>query len=182
VIETGGGVDLVKSLISYRLGSGLNDLVLLGSNAISGSGNQQANKISGNSAGNSLNGADGNDLLNGGLGNDRLNGGDGLDGFLFDSALNGTKNVDAILDFSTADDTIYLDRTIFSGIAANGTLSASAFRIGTSAGDTSDRIVFDTSTQRIYYDVDGLGGAAQVLVATVSSGLVLTHADFVAVI
>ncbi|HWT13086.1 MAG TPA: pre-peptidase C-terminal domain-containing protein [Allosphingosinicella sp.] len=178
----GGGDDLVQSSVTYRLGDGLNDLTLTGSNAISGTGNSLSNQITGNGAANYLNGVGGNDVLNGGLGNDRLNGGTGLDRFLFDTPLDAASNVDAILDFSVADDTIYLDRTIFTGIADNGVLSAAAFRVGASAADASDRIVFDTSTQRIYYDVDGLGGAAQVLFATVSGGVVLTNADFVAVI
>ena len=178
VIETGGGIDLVKSLVSFQLGSGLNNLTLIGSNPISGTGNDGGNTIIGNSARNYLNGGAGNDVLDGALGNDRLRGGSGNDKFLFDTALSSANNVDAILDFSVTDDTIYLDRTIFSGIGANGTLAPSAFRAGTSARDGTDRIVYDAATGNIFYDADGLGGAAQVLFATVTPGLALTNADF----
>jgi hypothetical protein len=178
VIETGGGIDLVRSSVSYKLGSGVNDLTLTGDNPISGTGNDGSNVITGNGARNYLNGGAGNDVLDGDLGNDRLRGGAGEDKFLFDTALSGANNVDAILDFSLADDTIYLDRSIFSGIASNGTLSGGAFRTGTSAADGGDRIIYDAATGNIFYDADGIGGASQVLFATVTPGLALTNADF----
>ena len=80
--------------------------------------------------------------------------------------------------YSVVDDTIFLDRDIFTGIAANGTLAAAAFRAGTAAGDADDRIVYDAATGNIFYDADGLGGVAQILFATVTPATALTNADF----
>jgi Ca2+-binding RTX toxin-like protein len=76
------------------------------------------------------------------------------------------------------DDTIFLDRDIFTGIAVNGTLAAAAFRAGTAAGDADDRIVYDAATGNIFYDADGTGAIAQILFATVNPGTALTNADF----
>ena len=101
----------------------------------------------------------GNDDLFGGTGSDSLTGGTGTDRFRFDTALSATTNVDHILDFAVVDDTIFLDRNIFTGIAVNGTLAAGAFRAGTAAGDADDRIVYDAATGNIFYDADGLGGS-----------------------
>ena len=70
------------------------------------------------------------------------------------------------------------EATIFSGVAANGTLAASAFVAGTAALDASDRIIYDSATGKIFYDADGVGGVAQVLFATVDPGTALNNADF----
>ena len=91
------------------------------------------------------------------------------------------RNVDDILDFVAADDSILLDRSVFGGIASNGALDASAFAAGTAAQDADDRILYDSVTGRIFYDADGVGGAAAVLFARVDAGTVLTSADFVGI-
>jgi hypothetical protein len=173
VIEAvGGGTDRVSSSVTHRLAANVENLTLTGNEAIDGAGNDDRNGITGNAANNRISGGGGRDVLTGGAGADQ---------FRFDTALDPVNNWDDILDFSTTDDVIVLDRTIFTGIGTNGTLALSAFVEGTSALDASDRIVFDTATGRIFYDVDGLGGAAQVLIARVDINTPLTNADFVAV-
>jgi Ca2+-binding RTX toxin-like protein len=80
VIESvNGGFDRVESLVSFTLGANVEDLTLVGFDAINGTGNGLANEIDGNSAANLLNGGGGNDLLEGGGGNDTLIGGSGND-------------------------------------------------------------------------------------------------------
>src|SRR5882724_1227494 len=95
VDETGGGgIDTVKSSApSYTLGSGLENLTLMGS-AITGIGNELANIIIGTTAGNTLSGLDGNDSLSGDKGNDTLTGGndngnDTLDGGAGSDSMSG---------------------------------------------------------------------------------------------
>jgi len=44
--------------------------------------------------------------------------------------------------------------------------------------DGDDRIVYNAATGQIFYDADGISGAAQVLFATVTAGTALTSADF----
>jgi serralysin len=188
--DADAGNDLVKSSVSFTLGHDVERLTLTGSSAIDGTGNTLANTVTGNSAANILRGAGGNDTIRGvggndtiagGLGNDSLDGGSGSDTFLFDSALNGTKNVDDILNFSVADDTISLDDDVFTLAGAPGTLDADAFHIGATAQDAEDRIIYDSTNGNIYYDADGDGAGAAVLFAHVAAGTVLTNADFLIV-
>ncbi|RCW88297.1 M10 family metallopeptidase C-terminal domain-containing protein [Paracoccus lutimaris] len=127
-----------------------------------------------------LSGGNGNDLLDGGLAADILIGGAGADSFRFSTAL-GDGNVDRILEFSTADDTILLDSLVFADLGAEGVLSFGAFQAGTSgtAQDADDRIIYDSDSGMLYYDADGSGSGAAVQFARVSIGLSLTSDDFV---
>ncbi|MEW5819914.1 MAG: calcium-binding protein, partial [Cyanobacteriota bacterium] len=68
--NTDEGIDLVKSLATYTLGNNLENLELLGTDNLSGTGNAINNTITGNSGNNVLNGLAGIDQLAGGLGND----------------------------------------------------------------------------------------------------------------
>jgi Ca2+-binding RTX toxin-like protein len=45
-------------------------------------------------------------------------------------------------------------------------LAAADFAAGTAAGDASDRFVFDQASGQLWFDADGSGAAAQVLLAT----------------
>ncbi|MCV3735652.1 M10 family metallopeptidase C-terminal domain-containing protein (plasmid) [Rhizobium sp. TRM96647] len=74
-----GGTDTVRSSIDWKLGANIENLELLGTTAIHGSGNGAANKITGNAANNVLRGGSGQDTLEGGVGADRLAGGSGTD-------------------------------------------------------------------------------------------------------
>jgi Ca2+-binding RTX toxin-like protein len=77
--NAGEGIDMVQSSVAYTLGINLENLTLLGSVSINGTGNILDNVIVGNVAANILNGGSGNDLLNGDWGNDLLNGDTGND-------------------------------------------------------------------------------------------------------
>ena len=117
-------------------------------------------------------------VLVGGLGNDMLTGGAGYDTFIFNTKL-GTTNLDRITDFSVTDDTIWLENTgIFTALTTLGTLSSSSFHTGTAAGDAADRIIYNSTTGSLSYDVDGSGKKAAVQFATLTTGLELTNADF----
>lgn len=184
------GTDLVKTSVSYTLPANVENMLLTGTASINGNGNTLDNLITGNSGDNQLSGGGGNDTihagpgndtLNGGSGNDTLYGGSGQDQFLFNTTLNAATNVDKIKDFSVTDDTIALDQTVFSHISTLGTLDPNAFYTGTSAQDSDDRIIYDSTTGNIYYDPDGNGSSAQVLFAHVTPGLALTNADFLIV-
>ena len=178
VIEaTGAGTDTARSSVTFSLNAttgarNVENLTLIGTGNINGTGNSLNNTIVGNS---------GNNVLAGGLGADRLRGGAGNDSFLFNTALTN-QNADRILDFSVANDTIRLDDAVFTALST-GALSANAFTSNTTgfATDALDRIIYETDTGRVWYDADGQGGGGRVLVATLATGLALTHADFLVV-
>lgn len=125
-------------------------------------------------------GGDGNDRLYGGAGRDVLTGGANKDGFYFDTSL-GAANIDKIMDFSTVDDTILLDNAVFTALRSNGTMSSSAFHVGTAAHDSTDRIIYNSDTGALSYDPDGTGSAAAVQFAELSVKLTLTSQDFLIV-
>ena len=178
VVENGGqGIDIVQSRVSYRLTAGTDVERLEAYNDLE----TTAIDLTGNANGNVVRGSAGNNVINGGDGRDDLIGLGGQDSFLFDTPLNAATNLDRVIDFNVADDTILLDQDIFSSSLGLGNISAGELVIGTAAQDANDRIIYDTSTGALFYDNDGVGGNAQVQFALLSTGLALTNLDFLVV-
>jgi Ca2+-binding RTX toxin-like protein len=196
-VEVGGqGTDTVRSYIDWTLSANVERLELQGSSNLVGGGNVNNNTLVGNAGDNRLFGfggedylaggggndvivgGDGDDWLVGGAGNDWMTGGTGADKFLFNAALNPLTNVDTVSAFVAADDVFQLDDAIFTALTTRGTLASSAFHIGASAADASDRIVYNNATGQISYDADGSGGGAAIHFANVSANLAITHDDF----
>jgi Ca2+-binding RTX toxin-like protein len=67
------------------------------------------------------------------------------------------------------------------GIGVTGALSAAKFHTGSGAHDANDRIIYDTTNGRLYFDADGNGVGAKIWFATLTPGLALTAADFVVI-
>ncbi len=101
------GQDRVDSTVSFSLAVNVEDLSLLGDNALDGTGNQADNILNGNVADNRLYGHGGNDTLTGDAGNDLLDGGYGID-FLFGGGGDDHYYVDDSVDqvLEAADDGI----------------------------------------------------------------------------
>ncbi|MGH7064361.1 MAG: hypothetical protein ACREET_09795, partial [Stellaceae bacterium] len=136
--------------------------------AISGTGNGLANVITGNGGAN---------ILDGGGGKDTLKGFGGADTFVFDTKL-GTSNVDHIVDFSAAADTIRLDDAVFTALP-KGSLSAAAFKVfGTAPEDANDRILYNRGTGALFYDPDGSGLGSTAQFAVLDNHATITAADF----
>ena len=168
----GGGNDTVITNVNHTLGAGqhVETLRTFGSgttNPIDLAGNELANTLIGNAAANMLNGKGGADVLGGYAGNDT---------FVFTTAL-GAGNIDTIVDFSAADDTILLENAVFTGLTA-GALAAGAFNTGAGASQTDDRIVYNSATGALLFDADGNGAGAAIQFAAVSAGLALIAGDF----
>jgi Ca2+-binding RTX toxin-like protein len=161
------GSDLVRSSVSFSLaGQFVERLTLTGSANVNATGNSLDNTIAGNS------------------GNNTLAGAQGADTFVFNTALNAATNLDHITDFASVD-TIDLENAVFTSLTT-GTLSASAFASGaglTQAQDSTDRIVYNTTTGALFYDADGnqAGGVAAVQFAVIDNHVAVTNADFVVV-
>ena len=120
-------------------------------------------------------GQEGNDTLNGGSGSDELWGGSGADWFLFDTPLSA--GADRIMDFSAAEgDMIILNRNVFSALGI-GLLSSSAFKVG-AATSTSHKILYNSYTGDLSYDVDGWGAAAAIKIAQLNPGTALSASNF----
>lgn len=140
---------------------------------ISGSGND---RLFGGSGNDRLSGGAGNDLLTGGTGLDRLAGGAGQDSFAFTTRPDARTNLDAITDFSHADDRLLLDHRVFDALGSR--VTAGELRLGTRALDSTDHLVYDKAHGRLYYDADGKGGDAAVQFAQLVPGTALGVDDF----
>lgn len=173
------GTDTVKASVSWTLGDNVEHLSLFGTAAINGTGNMGDNILTGNTGSNKLEGGGGNDTLIGGKGNDTLSGGGGADLFVFDTALSTSSNKDTITDFVHGEDTISLDRDIFTKLTL-GTLNAASFLSNTTgkAAESDDYLVYNTATGALFYDADGNGNGAAVQFATLGTKPTIDAGDF----
>jgi len=121
------GRDRIESTVTLTLSSNVEDLTLLGTSAINGTGNALDNTLIGNSAANSLTGGTGNDTLDGGAGADTMVGGVGNDSYFVDntadvtteSANEGTDTVNSTLAWTLGSNLENL--TLLGSTAINGT-------------------------------------------------------------
>jgi Ca2+-binding RTX toxin-like protein len=97
VEEASQGIDTVESFITYTLGANLENLTLVGTRSVDGTGNRYNNIIIGNIGNNVLRGLAGNDRLDGNAGDDTLNGGPG-DDYMIGGTGNDTYVVNSIGD------------------------------------------------------------------------------------
>ena len=104
VIEAAGeGYDIVNASISYVMTDNVEELHLIGPEALSGTGNGLDNLIIGNEYDNVLDGGQGTDTLIGGLGNDTYVVDDLADNIV-EQAGEGTDTVQAAIDYQLGDD------------------------------------------------------------------------------
>lgn len=151
VVEAlGGGVDTVKASISYTLASFVENLLLAGTAAINGTGNDLGNKLTGNAAANVLSGLGGNDVLDGKAGADTLIGGTGNDTYIVDNPGDvctelggqGTDTVQASLTWTLAAN---IEKLLLTGSAA----------IDGTGNDLANTITGNSAANAL----NGLGGA-----------------------
>lgn len=184
VVEaTDEGTDTVVSMASRILDANVENLTLssntspdlrlaLGNgldNTVTGS--DFADMLDGAGGVDTLVGGDGDDLLVAGVEGDSLTGGVGTDRFAVVGDDPGTTAA-IITDFTGGKDQIVIVTNTLSG-----TLAPDAFALGTEAADASDRVIFDSASGQVWFDADGAGGEAQVLIATVDAGTTLAAGD-----
>ena len=170
--NVGEGFDWVVSRSDYILTPGAEVEVLMTTDQAS----TQALNLTGNEFGQTVAGNEGVNQLDGKLGHDLLLGFGGADAFIF-SARFGNDNIDTIGDMVSGVDKIWLSNSIFFGLAS-GALAESAFRIGTSAQDADDRIIYDSATGRLLFDPDGTGSAGAWHFATLRDAPTIAASDF----
>lgn len=184
--ELGSGNDRLVggALTDYGYGNGGNDRLIgnggndflfgmTGDDALFGNdGNDQ---LDGNNGRDALIGGAGNDTLiggadvdrlTGGEGSDRLSGGAGHDRFIWQSPNEGG---DRITDFTPGQDLLLFESAAFGGITEVNDMSFVANTNGV-AKDADDRFLFSLATKGLFFDADGNGAGAKVLIA---------HIDFV---
>jgi len=129
-------------------------------------GGSGADSLTGFSGADVLVGGSGGDTLKGGAGADTLIGGAGADKFVFGLVADGAKT---ITDFSDAQgDQLLISHTGFGGgLIAGATLDASRLVNGSATTAAKGQFLFD-GAGHLYWDVDGTGPAARVLIATLT--------------
>ncbi|BAZ43747.1 hemolysin-type calcium-binding region [Chondrocystis sp. NIES-4102] len=191
------GLDTTKSFISYTLVNNVENLVLLGSEDLKGTGNALNNLITGNIGNNEIIGSSGddtliggagNDILRGGIANDRLSGGLGADKFTYNTgvAFSGTDfGSDRIIDFNiTEGDKIVLGKTTFGLTSTVGTgfsINSEFAAVATDdlAKGSIAKIVYSSETGNIFYNNNGVTLGGESVLTTVSTSLIAT--DFIIV-
>ncbi len=180
VIENaeGGWDDIVFTTIDYTLPSEVESLMASTAKSLRLTGNELNNVILGSDGKDVLQGMTGKDTIGGGYGNDTLRGGLGKDVFVFDTKLNKSKNLDRVMDYKVADDTIWLDNKIFRKLVKAGALSKSSFVAGATAKDSNDFIGYDKSTGYLWYDANGSASGGQTYFAKLKAGLLMSASEF----
>ncbi len=146
-------------------------------------GSSAADTLLGSDDANVLDGNDGNDNISGGLGDDTLiggddadtlTGGDGMDIFVFDSL----DAADTVTDFASGADMLSFDDSTFTSFGGL-TFGAGNFVDGTTALDADDFLLYDSSSGALYYDADGNGAGAAVVVVQMGAGTAVAYTDIV---
>jgi VCBS repeat-containing protein len=171
IVESGTGLDRIVTSVDVVLPA------TLSVEAITGRGSVGL-RLVGNAFKQKIFGSLGADVLNGKGGADVLKGGGGKDAFVFDRPGDG---VDTILDFAVRQDKIQLAAQGFH--VPKGALDPSAFlklsgSLPGAVGGSEDRILYDRSSGKLWFDADGHGPASPILLAVLKNRPNLSDKDF----
>ena len=169
-----------------------NDLLTAQGGADQLAGQEGNDTLTGNGGRDTLTGGSGNDHMSGGLDGDRLNGGTGqdvLDGGVGQDQLTGAAGADEfILQFGQGADRIVdfehgIDHIVLREAGFTSVLSMTVFipdlHFGLAATDPDHNLIYDQATGSLFFDADGTGAEAQVLIATLTSLPALDDLDFI---
>lgn len=140
-------------------------------------GTDGAGQVYGFAGTDTLYGYGGDDNLYGGDAADTLSGGTGADTFFF---LLQSEGGDTITDFVSGQDRIFFSEYWFGlPIAPAGAIDAGRFVSGSNpvATNTGATFLFNTGTHQLYYDPDGAGSQAAILMATFSNNVNIVASD-----
>ena len=135
--------------------------------------------ITGSPGNDTVVGTPGDDILIGGLGADSLTGGAGGDHFAYRLAVEGG---DTIIDFAVAEDSLSFSASGFGGglIAGQQLVAGTNFIADANPTATTDAgtFLFNTETNDLAWDFDGLGGGEAVQIAHFDTPVSLTINHF----
>lgn len=182
---TSFAIDLALGKLVVNGVPGLGSLAFDVGNFPNVTGTNNADSIRGDNRANTLNGGGGNDTLSGGEGGDTLIGGQGADTISLGAGRdlvvfnNAAEGGDIIRDFRGRDDDVQISASGF-GLDA-GPLTAGEFaanRAGV-ATQAEAQFIYDTDGGQFYFDADGTGAGASVLLATFQGAPGLNLSDLV---
>jgi Ca2+-binding RTX toxin-like protein len=174
------GADTVHSIVTYTLGANLENLILDGASAISGTGNALDNILTGNTAANSLNGMAGADTMIGGAGNDTYFVDDAGD-LVTENASEGTDTVQSSISYTLTANVENLTLTGSANVNATGNSLNN-----TLTGNTGDNILdggtgadaMNGGTGNDTYYVDNAGDTVTESSSTGGTDLVYASVSF----
>jgi Ca2+-binding RTX toxin-like protein len=145
-------------------------------------GSYFADDLRGDANQNIIYGLGGADYIIGLGGSDLLIGGDGQDLFHFVGIGDGGPGGDAIQDFVSGQDRISVTGQFF-GLGSPGGVAIDSFRFvaGTAANLATSQFIYNGATRQLFYDIDGTGAGAQVLLATLQAGASLAAGDIIVI-
>ena len=187
-----GGTDRIITTVSYTIAAteSIERLSATnGSSPIDLTGNEIGNRLDGNDGANNLTGGGGSDNLRGNDGNDRLVGGTGVDYLRGGSGAdtfvltNLFADRDHIFDFTSGLDSFEIDAATFgagltAGVMDIALLSTSLTGV---ALDSDDRFAFNSTTNMLYFDADGNGAGARIVIAELGNVTSVSADDFIIV-
>jgi uncharacterized delta-60 repeat protein len=169
------GTDLVRAWVSHSLAADVENLTLMGSANISGTGNTLNNLLTGNSAANQLTGGTGNDTLDGGSGVDTMSGGDGSDYYYVRNVGDSVGETNAVAATGGTDFIYtYLAAYTLTANVENGRINSTG--AANLTGNTLNNLLYagkgdnvlngstGTDTVSFYYGVNGAAGVTVSLV------------------
>jgi Ca2+-binding RTX toxin-like protein len=178
VMSVGGSTGAVLDTLSFNLvPNTTGSIQLVGSNTnntLNFSSISKGLTIDGDAGNDTITGTALNDVIIGGAGIDTITLGAGNDAVRFNS-LSGS---DTITDFSVADDSIQLARSVMTQLSGGASLTVAEFEVGTAATSTATRIVYNQSTGVLSYDANGSDAGGVTTLATFTGQPVLTVEDF----
>ena len=164
------GTDTVFADLTWTLASNVENLTMIGTANISGTGNSDGNTILGNDGDNTLNGGAGADVMQGGKGNDTYIVDSTSDGAAEGTDAGGTDTVESSVTFTLGDNLENLTLTGSSAItgvgnAGNNTLTANSGINTLQGADGNDSYVVDSTTDII---VETQSGGTDTILSSVS--------------
>jgi Ca2+-binding RTX toxin-like protein len=197
IVEVAGqGIDRVYATRDYTLDEGVDIEFLHVANNTGGlelTGNSAGNTIFGSisaTVGDTLSGAGGADALYGQAGDDRLDGGSGIDSYFGGAGAdvfvlqNTFAGRDLLRDFVDVDDELEVSRSVFGNFDNAGAVAAADWFVSNTTGraaDANDRFIYNSTIGYLYFDADGNGAGARVLVARITNLEAIAAANFIVV-